>query len=131
MRLNHIIFVNTKLVFNRRHFMQSSAVHPLPHFVRHPQVPGRLTFDLASVVRRLRSAQTKRTTPGRTTRADPAGSCATASWRRPSPRSTAGHVAEVADARYIRSSYLLTPVASLPPTLLCFEESDAFINRNL
>jgi hypothetical protein len=86
--------------------VQSPAFHadvwrpPAAHFVRHLPVAGRLTFDLASAARRLRSAQTKRTPPGRTTKADPAGSCPPASSLRSSasPCSTAGHMAGVADA---------------------------------
>ena|SRR5260221_11515632 len=32
-----------RVVFIRWHFVQTSAVHPLPHYVRHPQVPGHLS----------------------------------------------------------------------------------------
>lgn len=46
-QLNHIIFVNTGLVCFRWHFVQTSAIHPLPH-IRPPPASARPPVCLIS-----------------------------------------------------------------------------------
>jgi hypothetical protein len=96
------IFVNTILVLIQAAIVQAYSVHLLPHFVRHPQVPGGASDDFASAL--STALQLKPT----------AGSYVTAFYRRPSPRSTAGHMAGVATLATSVRRTLLTSVALLP-----------------